>query len=417
MSEPLHLFAGYGVELEYAIVDRDDLRVRPISDLLLAEAAGTGKVGASQAHRGPVDWSNELCLHVVELKTAGPASDLTDALAEAFTAELRQAAAWLAPHGATILPGAMHPTMDPATDTRVWPHAGNEIYGTYDRIFGCSGHGWANLQSAHLNLPFHGDDEFGRLHLSIRAVLALLPALAASSPMMDGRVTGVLDNRLAVYRENQRRLPSIIGHVVPEPVTTKARYEAEILAPMYAEIAPLDPEGELQDEWLNSRGAIARFQRDAIEIRLLDVQETPYADLAIALLVREAVRALVEARWVSHAELAALETRELAAMLDRTIADADAAVIDHAPLLHALGCRDHRLSAAEVWTHLAEALLLAPHPERKKLRGALASILGHGPLSRRLLRSLGRTPSPARIDAVYRELGDCLLEGRLFEKA
>ena len=286
MSEPLHLFAGYGVELEYAIVDRDDLRVRPICDLLLAEAAGTGKVGASQAHRGPVDWSNELCLHVVELKTAGPASDLTDALAEAFTAELRQAAAWLAPHRATILPGAMHPTMDPATDTRVWPHAGNEIYGTYDRIFGCSGHGWANLQSAHLNLPFHGDDEFGRLHLAIRAVLPLLPALAASSPMMDGRVTGVLDNRLAVYRENQRRLPSIIGHVVPEPVTTKARHEAEILAPMYAEIAPLDPEGELQDEWLNSRGAIARFQRDAIEIRLLDVQETPYADLAIALLVQ-----------------------------------------------------------------------------------------------------------------------------------
>src|SRR5690606_37756266 len=130
--------------------------------------------------------------------------------------------------------------MDPATDTRVWPHAGNEIYGTYDRIFGCSGHGWANLQSAHLNLPFHGDDEFGRLHLAIRAVLPLLPALAASSPMMDGRVTGVLDNRLAVYRENQRRLPSIIGHDVPEPVTTKARYEAEILAPMYAEIAPLD---------------------------------------------------------------------------------------------------------------------------------------------------------------------------------
>ena len=37
MSEPLHLFAGYGVELEYAIVDRDDLRVRPICDLLLAE--------------------------------------------------------------------------------------------------------------------------------------------------------------------------------------------------------------------------------------------------------------------------------------------------------------------------------------------------------------------------------------------
>jgi carboxylate-amine ligase len=415
MSEPLHLFEGYGIELEYAIVDRGDLHVRPICDLLLAEASG--ELGASQAERGTIDWSNELCLHVVELKTAGPAPDLTDALAEAFIAELRQAHAWLEAHGAMILPGAMHPTMDPARDARVWPHAGKEIYGTYDRIFGCAGHGWANLQSAHLNLPFNGDEEFGRLHLAIRAVLPLLPALAASSPVMDGRLTGVLDNRLAVYRENQRRLASIIGHVIPEPVTTRAQYEAEILAPMYAEIAPLDPEGELQHEWLNSRGAIARFERDAIEIRLLDVQETPYADLAIALLVREAVRALVDARWVSHAELAALDTVALAGVLDRTIAEADAAVIDHAPLLRALGCGEGRLSAAEVWTHLAEALLLAPHPERRKLRDALSRILGHGPLARRLTRALGRAPSPARIDAVYRGLGECLLEGRLFEKA
>jgi glutamate---cysteine ligase / carboxylate-amine ligase len=415
MSRPLRLFAGYGVELEYAIVGKSDLAVRPICDVLLAQAAG--HMGASEAHRGAIDWSNELCLHVVELKTAGPAADLTDALAEAFTVELRQAATWLSPHGATLLPGAMHPTMDPARDTRVWPHAGKEIYGTYDRIFGCSGHGWSNLQSAHLNLPFCGDDEFGRLHLAIRAVLPLLPALAASSPVMEGRVTGVLDNRLAVYRGNQRKLASIIGHVIPEPVTTRAQYEAEILAPMFAEIAPLDPEGELQYEWLNSRGAIARFDRDAIEIRLLDVQETPYADLAIALLVREAVRALVNARWVSQADLAALDTLALAGVLDRTIADADAAVVDHRPLLAALGCGDGRLSAGEVWTHLAEALMLAPHPERVELRAALANILGHGPLARRLVRSLGRTPSAARIDAVYRELGDCLLEGRLFEKA
>ncbi|HAL85576.1 MAG TPA: hypothetical protein DCM31_01010, partial [Deferribacteraceae bacterium] len=37
---------------------------------------------------------------------------------------------------------------------------------------------------------------------------------------------------------------------------------------MYRDIAPYDPECILQEEWLNSRGAIARFDRKAIEIRL-----------------------------------------------------------------------------------------------------------------------------------------------------
>lgn len=415
MNAPLHLFEGYGIELEYAIVDTGDLGVRPICDALLR--AATGEDGACEAERGPIGWSNELCAHVIELKTAGPVPDLTDAVAEAFTADVRQATTWLEPLGARLLPTAMHPTMDPARDAKLWPHEGKAVYAAYDRIFGCSGHGWANLQSCHLNLPFCGDDEFGRLHLAIRAVLALLPALAASSPMMDGRITGVLDNRLAVYRNNQRKLASIIGQIVPEPVTTRQRYEAEILAPMYAEISTSDPGGELQHEWLNSRGAIARFERNAIEIRLLDVQETPFADLAIALLVRETVRALVQERWVPLSELEALDTGMLASVLDVTITGADESVIDQVPLLRALGSGESRLTAAEVWTHLTESLLLAPHPERRRLRAALSGILGHGPLARRMLRALGRTPTPSRIEAVYRELIDCLLEGRLFVRA
>jgi len=35
MSEALHLFDGYGVELEYMIVDRASLEVRPITDRVL----------------------------------------------------------------------------------------------------------------------------------------------------------------------------------------------------------------------------------------------------------------------------------------------------------------------------------------------------------------------------------------------
>ena len=61
----------------------------------------------------------------------------------------------------------------------------------FDRIFSCQGHGWANLQSMHINLPFADDAEFGRLHAAIRFLLPLLPGLTASSPVMDGAVTGI----------------------------------------------------------------------------------------------------------------------------------------------------------------------------------------------------------------------------------
>ena len=44
---------------------------------------------------------------------------------------------------------------------------------------------------------------------------------------------------------------------------------------MYRAIDPLDTEGILQEEWLNSRAAIARFDRGAIEIRCMDTQECP----------------------------------------------------------------------------------------------------------------------------------------------
>ena len=46
------------------------------------------------------------------------------------------------------------------------------IYDTFDRIFSCKGHGWANLQSMQINLPFRGDEEFARLHAAIRVSVA-----------------------------------------------------------------------------------------------------------------------------------------------------------------------------------------------------------------------------------------------------
>ena len=116
----------------------------------------------------------------------------------------------------------------------------------------------------HVNLPFADDSQFARLHAAIRLVLPLLPALAASSPIAEGSVMEVLDFRLDAYYAICALTPRVAGDVIPETVESRAEYEARILAPMYDEIAPLDPAGVLRHEWLNSRGAIpqVRSRRD-----------------------------------------------------------------------------------------------------------------------------------------------------------
>jgi len=55
----------------------------------------------------------------------------------------------------------------------------------------------------------------------------------------------------------------------------------------------------------------------------------------------------------------------------------------------------------------------ATDDDRAALR-ALNVILARGTLARRIVRSLGKTPSRERIQRVYRELCECLSEGRMF---
>lgn len=403
----LGLWQGFGIELEYAVVDRTTFVVRPVVDRLLERFAGR-IVG--DFDDGPISWSNELALHVVELKTNGPAPTLAG-LAERFQTSLLRLDRELAAMGARLLPGGMHATMDPAREFERWPHDYADVYAAYDRIFDCKGHGWSNLQSCHLNLPFANDDEFGRLHLAARALLPLLPALAASSPFCEGRFTGWLDWRLEVYRHNQRRVPRIAGSVVPEPITTRERYFAEVLEPIWADIGPLDPDGILREEWLNSRGVVPKFFRDALEIRVLDVQECPAADLAICALVTAVLRALCEERWGPTAALAALPTEELAAILWQVARDGDRATIAHAGLLAALGLDARPRPALTVWRALADAVLPDVGALDPALVQPLHTILTLGPLARRMLTAVGDRPDQGALLQLQAQLAGCLHAG------
>lgn len=409
-AAPLHLFRAVGVELEYMIVDRQTMAVRPLADTVLLDEAGRP---ASELPMGQLAWSNELTAHVIELKTNGPAP-LLNGLHRAFAADISRVNALLAPRGGRLMPTGAHPFMDPATETTLWPHEYGQVYAAYDRVFGCKGHGWANLQSMHLNLPFSGDDEFGRLHAAIRALLPLLPALAASTPILDGRPTGALDSRMAAYGKNSRRVPAVTGRIVPEPAYTEADYRAAILEPMYRDMAPLDPEGVLRDEFLNSRGAIARFSRGAIEIRVLDMQECPRADLALAGLITATLKNLVNERWSSMALLRALDTDRLAAILARTTTEADAAVIHEPDYLRLFDRKSAGpQSALDLWRHMADGVQ-ATEDWDPAWNEPLALYLDKGCLARRMLDALSGDFRPGRVRDLCASLCDCLCHNTPF---
>jgi gamma-glutamyl:cysteine ligase YbdK (ATP-grasp superfamily) len=401
----LPAFSGYGIELEYMIVDRHTLAVMPIADTLLHAAAGGNDVD-----RGRFGWSNELVLHLVEIKNPRPDPAL-EPLAAGFQAEVEAINRLLHPLGARLMPGGMHPWMAPASETRLWPHDLAPIYQAYDRIFDCRQHGQANLQSMHVNLPFADDDEFARLHAAVRLLLPILPAIAASSPIADGSSSGYLDTRMEAYRTAVQRVPSAIGQVIPDTANSRVEYSDRVLAPLYRDIAPLDPQGVLQHEWLNARGAIPRFERNAIEIRVIDMQECPQADLAIAAAATAVVRALYAARWSSLALQQAIGTDALAKILFACIRDAEQAVIDDVGYLRLLGFPDRNCQAGELWRHLVDTA--APDPSGP-WHEPLRVMLEQGPLARRLLRAVGPACAKTRLQLVYRILCDCLETGRMF---
>ena len=369
----LAAFRAFGLELEYMVVRRDTLEVAPIAERVLPRQ----------------NWSNELVAHVVELKNPSPTPDLA-ALAASLQEEVRAMNAALEPLGTRLMPAAMHPWMDPRSETRLWPHD-NEIYRTYHRIFDCRSHGWANLQSVHINLPFADDAEFARLHAAVRLALPIIPAIAASSPFAEGRATGWLDYRLHAYDGNARVVPQMNGDLVPEPVSSRAQYERELLRPLYDALAPHDRDGLLRYEWANARGAIARFDRNAIEIRVVDVQECPAADVAIAALIIDFVRLLYEEGAPS------LPTRELARILRACMRDAERTLIDSPAYLEALTGSAQARDAAAVWARIAQRMPDAPY------RALWSPVLERPPLARRL----GERPSRE----AYEQLCECLQNG------
>ena len=404
---PFSLFTGRGIELEYMIVDKDTLNILPIADKLLYKVSGSYEnTYYPDGKNGNTAWSNELTAHVIEFKTNNPSMLLAEG-EKALSLQVKRANTILEDFNAMLMPTSMHPWMDPAKETVLWPHGDKIIYNTFDRIFSCKGHGWSNLQSMHINLPFRNDEEFFSLHAAIRLILPLIPALTASSPFMENNVTGLLDSRLDAYKKNCQKIPSITGNVIPEAVSGRDDYEKNILERIYKDIAPFDPDNILQDEWLNARGCIARFDRGTIEIRIIDIQETPSADFGIARFIIDTLKLLTEEILSTSEKQNSIDTGYLAEIFNTVIRTGMYTTVTGNEYLSLFGIKNTAsMSVWGIWMHIAKKIR-----DNAGMKNVTAeTILKSGSLAERILESAKTEP----VEDIYMELANCLKNNRMF---
>lgn len=401
-----HLFEVAGIELEYMLVKKSDFKVNPIVDKLLTKKNGSL---TSDVENGKIEWSNELVNHVIEIKTNGPVEDI-EGLEDLFHENVKEINALLEEFDTELLPGASHPLMNPDTETKLWQHHYSKIYALYNRIFDCRGHGWSNVQSMHINLPFSGDEEFEKLHAAIRILLPIIPGLAASSPVLDGKHTGFKDTRMHYYKSNQKEIPHMTGKVIPEQVFSKKEYYEKIFDPINEALKPFDTDELLDHHFVNSRGAIARFDRNAIEIRVIDIQENPAADVAIAAFIIEVLKLLVSEELVSLVDQKSWHENELFQIFDEVIVNAENTLITDQ---HYLALFDFE-KPADVKTILKKLFSMVKENLSENHAKHIDFILQNGSLATRILKTIRNDFSEKNLIKVYQKMAKCLQDNRMF---
>jgi hypothetical protein len=162
---------------------------------------------------------------------------------------------------------------------------------------------------------------------------------------------------------------------------------------------------------LNSRGAIARFDRGAIEIRLVDIQECPDADIAIAEWEVALLKGLVEGRFANDSQIRALDTDALAKILLATTRFAEKTVISDRDFLKIWNIDASEIIASELVQKITDRVKdkISTHSQ-----ALLASMFKRGTLASALVKNVGADPDRDDFVYEYGRLAHCLAENRLY---
>jgi gamma-glutamyl:cysteine ligase YbdK (ATP-grasp superfamily) len=279
-----------GPEHEFSLVN-NELKALPIVDQVLKDFHGR-VVNSVKLPR--FSFSKELQLHVMEVKPNEPFCSPVE-FEETMLEAVQTLQSFISrKYGAHLLGTGMHPLLQ-LDETKVWPHRHRQIYEAFGKIFNLRRHGWLNIQSYQLNLPYSDEKSGVLLYNTISSICPYLPAISASSPIFEDRFGEKVDNRLRFYRENQKEVPSITGDIVPEYATSFAQYREQVIDKYSQDLADKGAGKLLLDkEWVNSRGVIFRFDRRALEIRVMDEQECVKSDVSLSCFIRALLRGLMK---------------------------------------------------------------------------------------------------------------------------
>jgi gamma-glutamyl:cysteine ligase YbdK (ATP-grasp superfamily) len=394
MYSPLEVF---GPEHEFSLVDQD-LKPMPISDKIIKAYCGRA---INFIELPDFTFGKELQLHVMEIKANQPFKNPSE-FEETMNNAVSTLSVIVAKHGAKLLGTGMHPLLKFA-DTGIWPHYHRKIYREYGKIFCLQQHGWLNIQSFHLNLPYQKEADATQIHNQLCNLCACLPAIAASSPIFESKMGPDIDNRLQFYKVNQKEVPSITGDVIPDYVSSFACYKRDVIG-RYTE--DLIKEGAdkvlLNREWVNSRGIIFRFDRCSLEVRVIDEQECVKMDVALSCFIRAALRGLIEVgeELLPHGVL---------------VKNFNGAIKDG---LNAKFSCSNGKTARQFCSHYLKLAEKHADTEEKKYLPLIARRIQEGNLSERIAAQVQRrsekTSFDEAIQCVYSTLIKCLSANELF---
>ena len=297
MHKALAAASPIGTEHEYSINDKN-YRPLAISDRIIERISGQVQ---HEVAFGGILVSKELQKHAIELIPARPGSlgflesNLYQGLSELYRATN---------HEYGFMGLGMHPLLK-LDETTYWDHDEQEYYQVYDRLFNIKQHGWLNIQALQINIPYTGKDELVAMFNKIRSLMPYLVAVSASSPMVEGKLTSYMDNRLVYYRQNQAAIPEICHDILPEKLESVDDY-VQINRQIYSELKKCEAE-ILCREWVNSRGVIVRFTRKCLEVKAIDEQECLHSDMAFSAFLLALLRSELELEEDESSLLAMLE--------------------------------------------------------------------------------------------------------------
>lgn len=387
----------FGPEHEFSIVD-ETLNPKPIVDKVIKKFCGRIK---NNVVFPDFIFGKELQAHVAEIKAKNPFRSPQE-----FENKMQKGVDIISTEldglDCRLLGLGMHPTVS-LDEIKVWSHRDRKIYDAFDTLFNLKQHGWLNIQSFQLNLSYLNEFEAIKLYNLVKLIIPYLPAISASSPIYEGEIGEYRDNRLHFYGLSQEKIPSITGYIVPEPLNSFRSYKEKIINRYSSDLERAGaPSFILNKDWINSRGAIFRFDRKTIEIRIMDEQECIKSDVALSCFIRSLLRGLVQSRMFE------IPYHLLVDDLNAVIKDGLRANVNHPTLT----------SAKEVCRSLFKTAYKNALQQEKKYLWIIKRRIEEGNISElivdRVLRRAQRTDFKEALIKIYSDLTDNLKKNQVY---